>query len=466
MLPDALTRERGFWCEVTHGADAVSQVNFHSGSNACFADDGTMLAWLRRQMPVFWMTEGMMGGKRGSPVPAEFKDIAANELATEVGRHYQDLLEGTAADVYSAIESGSAAARQLLLDRASLLPGHTTPLIEILEEISGQRESRRSSGVARLLENSGTAAHRLGLLLLVGALLRSGAGRVEEGMTPLTLIENPEAHLHPMTLASIWSVLDRIGGQKIIATHSGALLACARVSSVRRLTRSDGLIKEWRVPDGALTADELRRYSYHLRGRRSEAVFARCWLLVEGETEFWLMDELARLCGYELASEGVACVEFAQCGLTSLFKVARHLGIEWHLLADGDAAGQNYVRCARDWLGATAEHRWTLLRERDVEHCFWDFGYQDVFRRAAYPPTSGADVAVQRRVPSKTVIARAIERHSKPSMALLLLDAVMDRGPEAIPPPLRRAIETCIRLARRGPAESAARSQNRVATTS
>ena len=100
-----------------------------------------------------------------------------------------------------------------------------------------------------------------------------------------------------MTLGSIWNVIERIGAQKIIATHSGTVLARARLSCVRRLVRSDGVVKEWRVPDGALTSDELRRYSYHLRSRRAASSFARCWLLVEGETEYWLISELARVCG-------------------------------------------------------------------------------------------------------------------------------------------------------------------------
>ena len=59
---------------------------------------------------------------------------------------------------------------------------------------------------------------------------------MEHGVSPLTLIENPEAHLHPMTVASIWNVIDRIGGQKIIATHSGTLLGRARLSAMTRLT--------------------------------------------------------------------------------------------------------------------------------------------------------------------------------------------------------------------------------------
>jgi putative ATP-dependent endonuclease of OLD family len=277
-------------------------------------------------------------------------------------------------------------------------------------------------------------------------LLRSGAGKLDQAALPLMLIENPEAHLHPMTMASLWGVMEGIAGQKIIATHSGELLSRARLASVRRLTRHAGVVMEWRVPKGALTADELRRYSYHVRSRRAAASFARCWLLVEGETEFWLMSELARVCGFDLASEGVACVEFAQCGLDPLIKVARRLGIEWHLLADGDAAGQQYARAAGKWNDG-GESRTTLLGDADIEHCFWRHGYADVFRKAAYP----GDSPPQKRGSAKAVIARAIERHSKPYMAALLLDAVIGRGPQGVPLPLRRVIETCVELARGAP---------------
>jgi putative ATP-dependent endonuclease of OLD family len=218
---------------------------------------------------------------------------------------------------------------------------------------------------------------------------------------------------------------------------------------VRRLTRHTGAIKEWRVPEGALTADELRRYSYHLRSRRAAASFARCWLLVEGETEYWLMAELARVCGYDLACEGVACVEFAQCGLSAVIKVAGHLGIEWHLLADGDMAGHRYVQSACECVEAgSSRDRFTLLQEADIEHCFWKFGYEDVFRKAAWPRSNSFDASWQQRAPAKKVIARAIERYSKPWMAVLLLDAVMDRGPKGVPPALRHAIETCVEMAR------------------
>jgi putative ATP-dependent endonuclease of OLD family len=447
-LPDVLSGNRSFWFEVTHDAAVATHWSFRSVANRRSIDDRALLAWLRRRMPVFWMSEGMMAASH-TDASRGLSDERSQNLAEQVSRNYRDLLEGTAPDVAAAIERGSAAARRLLLDRAKLVPGDTTPLREVLEEITGKRRARPAVASSEPSLSSGTAAHKIGLLVLVGALLRSGAGEVEQARDSLTLIENPEAHLHPMTLASIWSVIDRIEGQKIIATHSETLLGNARLSAVRRLTRHAGYVRQWRVPDGSLTADELRRYSYHVRSRRGGASFARCWLLVEGETEFWIMGELARICGYDFASEGVACVEFAQCGLSSLLKVARHLGIEWYLLTDGDPAGQQYEEAARRYAGETGG-RITVLREVDVERCFWRCGYEDVFRTAAYPGGEGG--VPHRRASARSVIARAIERYSKPYVAALLLDAVADRGVDGVPPQLRQVIEACVRMARQAPA--------------
>jgi putative ATP-dependent endonuclease of the OLD family len=181
-----------------------------------------------------------------------------------------------------------------------------------------------------------------------------------------------------------------------------------------------------------------------MRSRRDAANLARCWLLVEGETEFWLLNELARVCGYEFGVEGIACVEFAQCGLGPLLKVARHLGLEWHLLADGDRAGQTYAEAARAFCAPGEEQRRiSVLQDKDIEHCFWRCGYADVFRQAAYPASARTI-----RLPAKEVIARAVQRRSKPFMAVELLEAVAQRGVDGVPPPLRAAIETCVQLAR------------------
>ena len=62
------------------------------------------------------------------------------------------------------------------------------------------------------------------------------------------------------------------------------------------------------------------------------------------------MSQLAQVMGHDLEAEGVRSIEFAQCGVAPLVKLANDLGIAWHLLADGDESGRVYARDARKWL--------------------------------------------------------------------------------------------------------------------
>lgn len=411
-------------------------------------DDPAALEAVRRINPLVWLRRGLLVR---SDATAEAGGLASHERpdalpeAAEVLRRYERFLGGTTHSREAEVDSGYAAAERLLAEWApdahARKPGTRAAVAEILGRALTPDPAR---GASRRTP-AGSSARKLGVFLLTARLfehLRRGAA---PGVRPIIVIEEPEAGLHPVTLASVWSLLERLSTQKIVTTHSGTLLSAAPLGALRRLERgADGVVREWRVRAGALGKDELRKVTYHLRARRSAACFARCWLMVEGETEYWVLPDLARLVGHDLAQEGVACVEFAQCGLAPLVKLARALGIEWHVLADGDRAGQNYAAQVHALLGGEPpERRLSLLRDRDVEQCFWRHGHARVFERLA-GLRAGPTVAPRR------VIEKAVDRHSKPGVAFELLAASAAPGSAGPPPPLRRVIEACVALARRG----------------
>jgi len=411
------------------------------------ADDMPALDMLRSLNRFLWLRGGALfnsciGESRpmveAPPMPA---DIAP--LAKEIETHYEALVSGTTRHEKSELKAGYEAALELLSRRA--VQSHTAGALSgsLVEEILGRRGLDAGQ---REQAFHGSAAQQVGVLLLTAAILRQHPGRPLSGSESLMVLDDPEVHLHLMTLASVWGVVEQLPAQKIISTQSGTLLAAMPLHSLRRLTRRDGVVRQWRVGRNSLNADELRKLAYHVRVRRADASFARCWLLVEGETEFWILPELARLCGYDLALEGIACVEFAQSGLAPLIKLARELGIEWHVLADGDKAGRSYSDTARAFLnGEHVRQRVTSLRQRDIEHCFWKHGYAQVFIKAARLSLSPGD-----RTQPRSVINRAIKRHSKPQMAFELIVAVAADGSAGVPEPLRRMLDTCVQLARKG----------------
>lgn len=295
------------------------------------------------------------------------------------------------------------------------------------------------------------AARSMALMLVLGALLEARAVQTfGPGSLPILAIEDAEANLHPVLLASVANVIAAIPAQKIITTNSGELLSMLPLRSLRRLVRTPRMTRVHRLERESLGDDDLRRIGFHVTANRGGAFFARAWLLVEGETEFWLLPQLADLLGADLATEGIRIMEYAQCGADPLIRLADDLGIGWHLVSDGDSAGRGYAATAQSLLrGRPAEEHITRLDEHDIEHCLWHAGYADVYRDAVRV-TSPRRPSGRPRVDNPTpTIERALRARSKPGMAVEVAEAARHRGLEGVPAPLRHAIESAVRLARR-----------------
>lgn len=420
------------------------QISTHwrmQGARGIEQDRPETLEWLRMHVPLLWLKPGALtsvpDNEHSGALITEIEDPAIRQVEL----HHRNLIRGQSSDLVAELEDGARAAEEVLRLNQSAIAGAGPLMSAMASDIL----SRQQPAAAESVILAATPAHKLGVLLLLGAVIQIARRKLPPESTPILVIENPETNLHPMTLAATWRIIERIKWQKVIATNSGTILGNAPLSSLRRLTRGQSRLTEWAVQPRALSKDALRRVSYHLRLKRAAAMFARCWLLVEGETEYWVLPELARICGYDFAAEGVACVEFAQCGLDPLIKLAGQLGIGWHVLADGDDAGQRYAQSARSIRLKAAMGNVTMLRERDIEHCFWQHGFADVIRGVAFSQVEG------RGGPASMVIRKAIEKTSKPFLALSLIEAAASRGPSEAPPVLRQVIESAVAAARLGP---------------
>ena len=77
------------------------------------------------------------------------------------------------------------------------------------------------------------------------------------------------------------------------------------MSRIERLVRQPDVIKSYRLDVGQFSKNDLRRIAFHIRMDRPHRLFAGAWLMVEGKTETWLLNELAGICGYNLTIEGI-----------------------------------------------------------------------------------------------------------------------------------------------------------------
>src|SRR5262249_31732645 len=161
-----------------------------------------------------------------------------------------------------------------------------------------------STGAQVPVGRHGEGTQSLAVLMLFSAFLEAWPSA-----SPIIGLEEPEAHLHPSAIRALWKLLDGISGQKLISTHSGDLLSEVDVHNGCRLARTASGVVARRVEAGLLDAEETRKLSYHVRRARGELLFARSWLLVEGETEAWVYPAAAQALGIGLHREGVRVVE-------------------------------------------------------------------------------------------------------------------------------------------------------------
>ncbi|MDH1760736.1 ATP-dependent endonuclease [Klebsiella michiganensis] len=360
-------------------------------------------------------------------------------LSRELVHHPQNLTDGQ-------IRQGLSAMVQLLehyfAEQSSAQSRHRLMRRHSHDE---QRSWRYLDIINRMIDKPGGRSHRVILLGLFSTLLQAkGTVRLDRDARPLLLIEDPETRLHPIMLSVAWHLLNLLPLQRVTTTNSSELLSLTPVEHVCRLVRESSRVSAWRLGPGGMNAEDSRRIAFHIRFNRASSLFARCWLLVEGETETWVINELARQCGHHFDAEGVKVIEFAQSGLKPLIKFARRMGIEWHVLVDGDEAGKKYAATVRSLLNddkMLERDHLTALPAMDMEHFMYRQGFDDVYHRVAQLPMN---IPMNMR----RVITKAIHRSSKPDLAIEVAMEAGRRGVDAIPALLKKMFSRVLWLAR------------------
>ena len=372
---------------------------------------------LVRLMPVLRLRDArFMRRIRNGTVP-EVADVEVTArqldfLARELAMRPQNLTDGQIRQGLSAMvqllehyftEQGTSQSRHRLMRRRST---------------HEQRSWRYLDIINRMIDKPGGRTHRVILLGLFSTLLQAkGTVRLHKDARPLLLVEDPETRLHPIMLSVAWQLLNLLPLQRITTTNSGELLSLTPVEHVCRLVRESSRVAAWRLGTGGL---------------------------VEGETETWVINELARQCGHHFDAEGIKVIEFAQSGLKPLVKFARRMGIEWHVLVDGDEAGKKYAATVRSLLNNDREEErehLTTLPALDMEHFMYRQGFADVFHRVAQIPEN---VPMNMR----KIISKAIHRSSKPDLAIEVAMEAGRRGVDAVPTLLRKMVSRVLWLAR------------------
>jgi predicted ATP-dependent endonuclease of OLD family len=154
--------------------------------------------------------------------------------------------------------------------------------------------------------------------LIYASIVLSRRGEANDNVHRFFLIEEPEAHLHPQLQDSFFHALNQITDHQLFVTsHSPTITAKTDLDKVIVMRRDEatGTAKPLHLAEAYRDRHDDKRYLHKfLDVTRSQLLFARGAIFVEGVTEAMLMQRFSEIMGSSLRDEAVEVVVLGSSG--------------------------------------------------------------------------------------------------------------------------------------------------------
>lgn len=258
--------------------------------------------------------------------------------------HLQEEVSALAANMAYGLE----------IDFSAYDPSNYFRALRVMPKLGAERRS---------FDELGTGQEQI---LALGFAYAFAAAFAAEGSGLVLVIEEPEAHLHPLAQEWLSSQLNRFaeaGVQIVITTHSPTFLDLRNLDAVVLVRKDDtGLatsVKQLRVEDiaafcrthGAAKAESasiLDYYDVASTPALQAGFFARGVILVEGPSDEFAVPILLRKLGVDLTRAGIDCISVGGKGnLAKWWRLFSAYDIPTYLIFDNDKSddGDSAKRC-------------------------------------------------------------------------------------------------------------------------
>ena len=201
------------------------------------------------------------------------------------------------------------------IDVKSELPNDMEKLLQSLKLWVGDPDEEGYMGKIWELSLGGANMIYLSLKLLEYEKIRT------DRIANFLLIEEPEAHIHTHIQKTLFDNVQTNKTQVIISTHSTHISSVSRISSVNILSRANKQTLVYQ-PANNLNKEYITRAERYLDAIRSNLLFAKGVVLVEGDAEQILIPQMfKKVFGISLDEIGVSLVNIGSTGFKNVARL-------------------------------------------------------------------------------------------------------------------------------------------------
>ncbi|PHR19433.1 MAG: ATP-dependent endonuclease [Sphingopyxis sp.] len=255
----------------------------------------------------------LLKGKSGEIDPSAFEPI------TELVKNLNSAIEGLSdvseirADIKETItDAAGEAYSPRSLSIKSDLSDEADRLFQSLKLFVGESDEGYEGAIHELSLGGAN------LIYLTLKLLEFKYQKVKQSFANFLLIEEPEAHIHTHIQKTLFDRLNYEDTQIIYSTHSTHISEVSNVENINILGRCGSRCEVFQ-PSTGLSPDEIGNIQRYLDAIRSNLLFAKSVVLVEGDAEEILIPLLVKkVLGLSLDELGVSLINIRSTGFENV----------------------------------------------------------------------------------------------------------------------------------------------------